>query len=253
MKKSLGLKEIFYILRKRIWMIAVITILVGGTAAVVTHYMMTRLYDASTRILVNQSNAKSTALYDTNAVQTNVQLVNTYSVMINDPVVLNQVIKNLNLQMTPEQLQNMLTVTPVENAQIFTLTAKSTNPEQSVRIVNDVASVLKAEVQKMMKVNNVAILSPAVLSASIVPVSPNLDKNITIGIVLGLLFSVGLAFLLEYMDNTIKSEEDIEQKLELPVVGVISHIRHHGEKKMLNESLKNTTKNEAFRRRGRAL
>lgn len=230
MKKNLGLKEMFLILKKRVWLIAAITVLGGLLAVFVTHYMMTPLYDASTRILVTQTNAKSSTLYDTNAVQTNVQLVNTYSVMIDDPVVLNQVIKKLNLQMSAGELQSMLTVNPVTNAQIFSLTAESTNPEQAVRIVNGVASELKLQVRKMMNVNNVAILSPATLSASSSPVSPNLHKNVTVGVALGLLLALSLAFLLEYLDNTVNTEEDIEKKLGLPVIGIISHMSRHGKK-----------------------
>ncbi|WP_353949187.1 Wzz/FepE/Etk N-terminal domain-containing protein [Sporolactobacillus sp. Y61] len=222
MNKSLGLKEIFLILKKKIWLIAGITILAGVIAGVYTHYMVPNQYEASTRILVNQTNGKPSTHYDSNAIQANVQLINTYSVIINDPAVLNQVIQNGDLHLTVKQLQEMLTVNTVENSQVFSLTAHANDPAVAVRIVNAVAQEFKSQVQKVMRVDNVSILSPATLAGSRTPVSPNMEMNIVIGLAVGLILSVGLVFLTDYLDNTVRTEEEVNRKLGLPVVGVIS-------------------------------
>ncbi|WP_139691845.1 YveK family protein [Sporolactobacillus terrae] len=229
MEETISLKEIFQTLRKRLVMILSITLLAVLAASVVTFFVMTPKYDASTQILVNQSNANNNSLYQTNAVQTNVQLVNTYSVIINNPAVLNQVIKKLNLDVTAEELKEMLTVSTEQNSQVFTLTAESTSPQQSVRIVNGVAQAFQSQVKKVMNVDNVSILSPANVVSSLDPVKPKATINLAIAFVVGLMVSVGLAFLLEYMDNTIKTEEDIEHILGLPVLGVISEIKGHSQ------------------------
>jgi capsular polysaccharide biosynthesis protein len=225
MEETISLKDIFQTLRKRLVMIMTITLLAVMASAVVTFFLMTPKYDASTQILVNQSNANNTSLYQTNSVQTNVQLVNTYSVIINNPSVLNQVIKKLNLDMTTDELKDMLTVSTEQNSQVFTLTAETTSPSQSVRIVNGVAAAFRAQVQKVMNVDNVSILSPANVASSLDPVKPKATINLAIAFVVGLMVSVGLAFLLEYLDNTIKNEDDIEQILNLPVLGVVSEIK----------------------------
>ena len=75
-----------------------------------------------------------------------------------------------------------------------------------------------------MNVDNVNILSPASIGPDPSPVSPNLTLNVAISIVLGLMVGVGLAFLFEYLDQTIKSEQDVEQILGLPVMGSIMTI-----------------------------
>lgn len=188
---------------------------------------MTPKYDASTQILVNQANANNASLYQTNAVQTNVQLVNTYSVIIDNPAVLNQVIKKLNLKMTADELKSMLTVSTEQNSQVFTVTAESTSPAKSVRLVNAVAAAFRVQVQKVMNVDNVSILSPATLSASQIPVKPKTTINLAIAFVVGLMVSVGVAFLLDYLDNTIKTEDDLQELLGLPVLGAISQIKEH--------------------------
>ncbi|MDD9148831.1 Wzz/FepE/Etk N-terminal domain-containing protein [Sporolactobacillus sp. CQH2019] len=230
MEETISLQEIFHTLRKRFSLIVTITLLAVAVSACATYFLMTPKYDASAQILVNQANENNASLYATNAVQTNVQLVNTYSVIINNPTVLNQVIDQLNLKMTTNQLKGMLTVDTAQNSQVFTLTAESKSPSLSVKIVNSVANAFKLQVQKVMNVDNVSILSQATVASSKSPVSPKPAINLAIAFMVGLMVSVGLAFLLEYLDNTIKTEEDIEKVLGLPLLGTISEIKRHHEK-----------------------
>ncbi|MFT8710280.1 MAG: Wzz/FepE/Etk N-terminal domain-containing protein [Sporolactobacillus sp.] len=223
MEETISLKEIAFILRKRMALIFCITLLAIAASACVTYFFITPKYDASTQILVNQANDDN-SLYTNNAVQTNVQLVNTYSVIIDNPSVLNPVIKQLDLKMSAAQLKNMLTVATEQNSQVFTLTAEATNGADAARIVNAVAASFKIRVLKAMNVDNVTILSPANVSADNTPVKPKPLTNLAIAAVVGLMVSVGLAFLLDYLDNTIKTEEDITQLLDLPVLGVVTEI-----------------------------
>lgn len=246
MEETISLKEIFQTLRKRISLILTVTILAVAISAFVTYFLMKPKYEASTQILVNQANTANSNLYQANAVQTNVQLVNTYSVIIDNPAVLNPVINGLHLKMTADQLKNLLTVNTEQNSQVFTLTAETNSPSLSTRIVNDVASVFKSQVQKVMNVDNVSILSPANTSLNSSPVSPKPSLNLAIGLIVGLMLSIGLAFLLEYLDSTIKTEEDIEQALELPVLGAISQISSH-----LNKNSKGSHSHSSMNRHER--
>lgn len=250
MKKNLGIKEIFLILKKRWLLILALTFTAGILGAAVTHYLITPQYGASTRILVNQPGGKS--VYDSGAVSTNVQLVNTYSELINDPIVLNKVIQRLHLPMTADGLQGMLEENTSDNSQIFTISITSNNPEQSVRIVNEIATVFKMQVQKMMNLNNVSLLAPATLDQSQL-LSPSLSKNITIAVALGLLLSVAFTFLLEYLDNSIKEEEDISERLGMPVIGVISHVPNFRQKWVENPTHPSHPSLKTANERGQAL
>lgn len=253
MEETISLKEIFATLKKHLMLIVTITLLAVMVSAGVTFFLMTPKYDASTQILVNQSNANSNTIYQqANTVQTNVQLVNTYSVIINNPSVLNQVIKKLNLDMTAGELKDILTVSTEQNSQVFTLTAETDSPSQSVRIVNGVAAAFKSQVQKVMNVDNVSILSPANIASSLNPVKPKATINLAIAFVVGLMVSVGLAFLLEYLDNTVKTEEDVEKILGLPVLGVVSEIKDNKEpNKSHSRSAAHTTGRHQVRGAGR--
>ncbi len=232
MEETISLKEIFATLKKRLLLIITITLLATIISAIFTFFFITPQYSASTQILVNQQSSKD-SLYNQNAVQTNVQLVNTYSGIVKSPIILNQVIKDLNLDYSAEALQSMISVETVQNAQYFNVTVKNTDPAEAVQIANKTASIFKTQIKKIMKVDNVTVLSKANLASSENPVSPNPKMNMAIAFVVGLMISVGLAFLLEYLDNTVKTEDDLEKLLGLPVLGTISEIsadQHHVKK-----------------------
>jgi len=221
MEDTISLKELMQVLRKRLSMIALITLGAMIVTAIVTYFVMTPVYESSTQILVNKASDDQT-MYTTNAVQTNVQLVNTYNVIIKSPSILDKVIDELKLNMTTDELNDKIEVSTEQNSQVFTLTVKDTNPYMAAKIANKIGGVFKKEVKNIMKVDNVTVISKAQVPTG--PVSPKPFLNIAIALVVGLMVGVGIAFLLEYLDNTIKDEQDIEQMLELPVLGVIGQI-----------------------------
>ncbi|GER67968.1 capsular polysaccharide biosynthesis protein [Weizmannia acidilactici] len=221
MEETISLKELMQVLRKRLSMIALVTLGAMIVTAVVTYFVITPVYESSTQILVNKA-SDDQSMYTTNAVQTNVQLVNTYNVIIKSPAILDKVIDELNLKMTSDELNSKITVSSEQNSQVFTLTVRDTNPYMAAKIANKIGNVFKSEIKKIMKVDNVTIISKAQVAEK--PVQPKPLLNIAIALVVGLMIGIGIAFLLEYLDNTIKDEQDIEQILELPVLGVIGQI-----------------------------
>src|SRR5690606_8147308 len=175
------------------------------------------------QILVNQRNTESGQVTQAD-VRTNVELINTYSVIIKSPRILDIVIEELNLNMTSSQLADKIQVNSAENSQVVTVTATDPDPVMATNLANATVQVFEREVPSLMNVDNVNILTEAMLPDNPSPVSPNPLLNIAIAVVLGMMVGVGLAFLLEYLDNTFKSEEDIEKHLQLPVLGVVSFI-----------------------------
>ncbi|MFD3446626.1 YveK family protein [Microbacteriaceae bacterium 4G12] len=221
MEETISLKEVAIVLRKRLSMILSITFLAALISAIVSFYFMTPIYSTSTQILVNQKKAENTAV-QFNEVQTSVQLVNTYSVIIKSPAILEKVKENMNLDMSVQQLNSKINVASEKNSQVFSLTVQDSDPGRARDIANTTAKVFKDEIAKIMSVDNVTIISQADIAKS--PVKPRPALNIAIAIVVGLMVSVGISFLIEYLDNTLKKEEDIEAYLGLPVLGAISHM-----------------------------
>ncbi|TFJ93062.1 YveK family protein [Lentibacillus salicampi] len=224
MEETISLKEIFEVIKKRILLI--ISFIVGAAviAAVLSYFFLTPTYESSSMFVVNQKEQDTSSQYTTNEIQTNVELINTYNVIIKSPAILENVIEELDLGYSVGQLESNLNVSSAENSQVVTVTATDPDPGRATNIANATVQIFQQEIPDILNVNNVSILSEAEVGSNPTPVSPKPLLNIAIAIVLGGMVGVGLAFLLEYLDNTIKTEKDIEDKLGVPVLGVISHV-----------------------------
>ncbi|MES9684618.1 Wzz/FepE/Etk N-terminal domain-containing protein [Gottfriedia acidiceleris] len=224
MEETISLQELFGVIKKRLVMIISIAVVAAVVTGVISYLFLTPIYQSSTQLLVNQKETKDSSIYQYNQVQTNVQLINTYNVVIKSPAILDEVINQLNLDYTVAELTKNITVASEKDSQVFTVTVQDPDPEQAQAIVNMIASVFQTKIKTIMSVNNVTVLAKADLSESPSPIKPNPKLNIAIGFVVGLMVSVGIAFLLEFLDNTVKNEKQLEELLELPILGVITEV-----------------------------
>jgi capsular polysaccharide biosynthesis protein len=234
MEETISLKDIAVTLRKRLKLIVLIVAVAVALSAIISYFILTPVYQSSTQILVNQKNGQQPVL-DANQIRTNVDIINTYSVIIKSPSILNKVVEDLDLNQSSDSLTGAITVNSEQNAQVFNLTVQNEDPAEAVKIANGIAKTFSEEIPEIMNVDNVKILSPAVLKENPSPIKPKPLLNIAIALVVGLMAGVGIAFLLEYLDNTIKTEEDIQNVLQLPVLGVIPKIAVEDEKAPLSK------------------
>jgi len=242
MEETISLQDLFKTVKKRIGLIALLTLLAVTIAGVVSFLVLTPMYETSTQILVNQEASEATQLTNQN-IQTDLQLINTYSVIIKSPAILDEVSSQLNLDMTVEQLNEKITVATAENSQVVNITVQDEDPGQAVDIANTTAVVFEGEIQELMNVDNVSILSPAVLKENPSPVAPNPVLNMAIAAVIGLMLGVGIAFLIEYLDTTIKDQQDIEDILGIPMLGIISPIKEEAKLETTNSRRKSGKSN----------
>ncbi|WP_430790407.1 YveK family protein [Virgibacillus flavescens] len=224
MEETISLKEIVEVMKKRLLMI--ISLIVGAAliAAVVSYFVLTPTYQATSQFIVNKEQQDPAIQYSVNDIQTNVQLINTYNIILKSPAILSDVVEELDLPYSADQLKSKIQVASEESSQVVTVTATDTDPAQAVKIANTTVDIFQEEIPDIMSVDNVSVLAEAELSNNPAQVSPKPLLNIAIAVVLGAMVGVGLAFLLEYLDNTIRTEDDIEKALGLPVLGVITHI-----------------------------
>lgn len=224
MEETISLKEIFEVIKQRILLILAITLGAAVVAAVVSYFVLTPTYQSSSQFIVNQSTQDQEVPYNVNDIRANVEIINTYNVIIKSPAILEEVISQLDLPYTVATLSENITVANEQDSQVVTVTATDENPAVAVDIANTTVAVFQDKIQEFMNVDNVGVLTEAQLSANPSPVAPNPILNIAIAVVLGLMIGIGLAFLLAYLDNSLTTEDDVEKHLGLPVLGVISHI-----------------------------
>ncbi|MFJ8246337.1 YveK family protein [Peribacillus asahii] len=224
MEETISLRELFETLKKRLSLILVITLLAAAVSGAISYFVLKPVYKSSSQILVSQSAASSLASIAGVSLDTDAKYIETYNVILKSPYILDQVIKELKMDTTPEQLNGSVSVTQEGQSQVMTISVTNNDPAEAVRIANEIAEVFQREIAQLMRIDNITILSKAELADNPALVKPQPLLNIAIAIVVGLMSGVGLAFLLEYLDNTIKSEQDIEKLLELPVLGAVTTI-----------------------------
>ncbi|RBP04732.1 YveK family protein [Rossellomorea aquimaris] len=224
MEETISLKELIQTLKKRMSLIIILTLMAVLVSAAISYFVLTPIYQSSTQLLVNKSNQDQQNSFNVGEVQTNLQLINTYNVIMKSPAILDIVIDDLKLDMTTGALNEKVTVQSEKDSQVVNISVQDEDPKQAAAIANKIAEVFQTEIVKIMNVDNVSILAKAELGENPSPIKPQPLLNIAIALVVGLMAGVGLAFLLEFLDNTVKTEQDIEKGLELPVLGVIPTI-----------------------------
>lgn len=217
MESTLDLTKILRILKNNLKLLIILPLVCLLISAIVTLFFLDEEYQASTQVLVNQK--ESDSQMRAQEVQSNIQLVNTYSEIVKSPRILDKVSKELNRKYSASELSSMLTVTNQAKSQLLNIDVVSKSGKDSEKIANKLAEVFSDEVPDIMNVDNVSILSTA--DDTTKQVAPKTMINLVMGIVIGLIIALIIIFIKEIFDKRIKSETDVENELEIPVLGSI--------------------------------
>lgn len=217
------LRQYWDVLRKR-WMIVVALPLIAALASgVISFFVLKPVYQASTTLIVGKKASESgqvaAQMLDNSVLLANQQLAKTYAKIAQSRTVEQNVIKDLNLPLTVEGLDSLISINPVKTTEILEIQVTDVNAEQATLIANTMAQEFSKAVIEIKKVDSVSIVDTAVIPDK--PIKPQKVLNVMLAFVVGLLASLGLVFLLEYMDNTIKTSSDVETLLGIPVLGII--------------------------------
>lgn len=185
-------------------------------------FVITPVYEASTTLLVGKNETSAQAALAYQDVLLNQQLVKTYGEIAKSRAVAEEVISRMGITQTPDQIRAKIGVSVVTGTQVIRLTVNDTDRVLAQQIANAAASVFVKRVPELTKLNNLSIIDQAIIPTA--PVKPKKSLTLAVAAMLGLMLGLGFAFVLEYMDNTFKTKDDIERLLELPVLGLIPKI-----------------------------
>lgn len=219
MEETIDLKEYFYIIKKRAWIIALITVTAMIASGIISFFLLSPVYETKTTLIVNTEQVNETNTITGDQLNVTQKLTLTYGEIIKSRTVIDEVIQALNLNMEYGEVSKMITVSPVKDTQIIAITVQDTNPQRAADIANTIPRVFTKEVKRITKANSVEVIDKAVVAEN--PIKPNKVMNIAIAGVLGVMIGLFIIFVLEYMDNKIKTPQDIEKHIELPILGVI--------------------------------
>lgn len=214
--EEINLKEVYSYFKSRLlWMLLaiVVIVIIGNVYTILTRVPM---YQSNTTIVLVGESKKGYSQTDS---QLNQNLIGTYSEIITSRKVLQQVIDNLKLKMTVDELSKNITTSSVEDTEIIRITVNNEKKKMAVKIADEVASVFSEEIQDIYNLENVAIIDKAEVAKE--PYNINYVKDNVIYLMIGVVLSFGVVFVMYYFDTTIKSSEIVEEKLGLTVIGIV--------------------------------
>lgn len=217
-EKSISIQELFVLIKRYLVLIIVVGILGGAVAFCVCKFMVSPVYEASAKMIVN-SRQEQTGAVTNDQITSAQKLVDTYAIIVCSRPVLEPVIEHLDLTISVEKLASMVTVTPVNETQVMQIAVRSTNPEQALQIVDQIVEICPNIIIEAVEAGSVKTIEPAHLMAS--PVAPNTNLFVVVAIFLAMVIVVVVVILRFVFDNTYKSEFDLRNDLDLPVLGVI--------------------------------
>lgn len=225
---EMTLEDIFKALKKRWLLIVSVTLmfLIGGSVFVLFFGPVPQ-YQSSTTVLVDYRASETEALTQ-NDINLSQKLVQTYTEIIKSLTILNPVIEEMDLSLTPNELLKKIAVSQVNETEIIKISVTDEDPILARDIANTLAETFSEEISHIMKVDSTSILDEAVLPTT--PLAQNKVTKIAIAGILGMMVSVGLVFLFEYLDRSIKTADETEHLLGVPVLGVIPKSKAEGKK-----------------------
>ena len=218
-EENINLSEFFDVIKRKYKLIGIITAVFVIVSIILSFFVITPKYQVEEKLFVGKAESKINHSYDNNEVQMYQNLLSTYSdvIMTNDLVqtALNE--SGINLQ--AKNVIKSLQVTPKPNTQIIDIIYDDTNPQRAVNVIEGITKVFIKKSKELIPNSNVQVIERANYPSN--PVSPNKILYILIAFILGVLVGIGAALLLEFMDNTFRSKDDLEKSLGLPVIGTI--------------------------------
>jgi capsular exopolysaccharide synthesis family protein len=218
------------LIRNRFWVVIALPVLAAVAAGVVS-ILLPPVYEAHVSVYVRLAQPL-TSNDPTGVSLTSGTVLQTYADMTKEPALLQRVINELGLNMSPDELAKEVTATPLPNSTKLAVAVQDTNPAQARDVANKVVADLIAEVNQFQQEasqvpnsappDNLFVLSPAVLPDK--PTSPNVTLNIAIAFAAGLFVALGGIILIDYLDQSITSDDELTERLGITTLGHVGYL-----------------------------
>lgn len=206
------------LLKNKVWIIVLTTISLLIISGIFTFYVIKPEYQAFSTLMIGKLQGYYEAI-EYNDILLSQKLVSTYSEIAKSRTVSNEVIKNLDLYITYETLIKKVNIKQVGDTGIIKIESKDENPEVAAKLADEIAKVFMKHVVRIMNIENIQVIDRAEIPLE--PIKPVPILYMTAAGIFGVMIGIFTIFLVEYLDNRIKTSDDIIKHLQLPVIGVI--------------------------------
>ena len=218
---EIDLGELLHLMYRKLWIILLVGMISAISAGVYTKICIEPKYTSTTKLYIVNKSA-SLASLSLSDLQMGSQLTQDYMVLVKSRPVLQQVIDNLQLDLSYKQLGTMMSLDNPSNTRILTIHVEYTDPYIAKQIADEVAFVASKQISDIMEMDepNIVEVGEVAEEAS----SPNLIKNVAIVGVMGVVLTMGILCITHLMNDTIRTQEEIEKYLGLTTIAMIPYV-----------------------------
>lgn len=230
---DISLVDLFFYLKKKLLLIAAVLVICASVGFLGTKLFMEKEYTASTRVYVLNRSSETNVVYSDYQISS--KMINDYKVLITGRNVTEEVISKLGLDCDDDSLARKIRVTSPDDSQFVQISVTDTDPRLAAQIANAVREVASVQIQELMNVDAVNLVYAAQVPQR--ASGPNAMLNTVLAAGAGLILTLAVLVLLFVVDDTIRTEEDVERYLGLSVMGVIpadEELDNMGKKKSSN-------------------
>ena len=224
---EIDLKEICCLLLDRIGIICLSAVILAAAGFIVSRFVMTPQYVSETQIYVLSRQNENNVTYSD--LQMGSQLINDYAVLIKSRTVLEEVVRELNLEMSAGALGNKISVNPLTDTRILSITVTDPNPETARSIADAVQASAAVHIKEVMDIEAVNVVAAASLPTA--PSSPSVRRYTLMGGMIGVVLSAGIIVVRFLLDDTIKTPDNVERYLGMSTLASIPMAEEEGKKK----------------------
>lgn len=228
---EIDLLEIFYILKKRVLVILLTAVIFAAASGIYSFFIADPVYESTSRLYILTQSTSITSLAD---IQMGSSLAQDYLELIKSRPVVEDVIDNLNLDLEYEQMVGKVTVTNPADTRILNISVQDTDAATATRAANEFSKVAKKQISNIMKTDEPSVVEVATTPDA--PIKPEKAKNVLIGFLLGAILSAIVIIAMYLLNDSIKSQDDIERYLGINMLAAVpmdgkKKEKHHKSKK----------------------
>ena len=212
----IDLGELYYVIKSKMLLILLAGVIVSAAMGLISKFVLTPQYNSTSKLYILN---KSTSLTSLSDLQVGTQLTQDYLVLVKSRPVVTQVIDNLDLDTTYENLVDRVSVSNQTGTRILEINIEYPDPNLAKRIADELANVSITRIASIMESDKPTLIEEGHIPEE--PSSPNTKKNIVIGFGIGILLAMGVIVVLHVIDDTIKDADDIEKYLAITTLGLI--------------------------------
>lgn len=214
-EENINIRKIISILKKKLKLIIGITALITVVTALISFFVITPKYEIKAKLFIGKEGSLNKE-YDSSDVEMYKRLLTTYAEIMKSEDLINDALDSEKIYIEDKDVYKNLKVIPREDTQIIEVAYIDEDRNTALKFVNGLIGKFTEQSKKLIPMGNIQVIQKAKIPLE--PISPNKMVNISIAFILGIMISIGLVLILDFMDNTIKAKEDIN---DIPILGDI--------------------------------